>query len=123
MIAGTHCNFVLEPLELTNLHFTKTQKTKHLLPITDYTVYSPISLPASVQAHPEFGETKQFLVDGILFDTVEMDPAITFRTPTGQKIIKIVLDSSFSTLKMSSGIAVRESLKSAFYSKIANVFN
>ncbi len=84
-----------------------TDQTKHLMPLSEYTLYSPMSLPASVKGHPEFGETKQFFLDGILFETVELSPALTIRSSTGQKVFAITLDATLSTLKLSSGLIVR----------------
>ena len=73
----------------------------------------PDSLPAEVDVHEDFGNGKDFILDGNIMDSVSNNPKITIKDDKGDSILILEVDVSFSNLIISSDINV-SSLKNNF---------
>ena len=76
---------------LTYYLFNLTCNTIYL--IADYSIYSP-NLPAAITAHPNFGDGRQFFVDGFLNENVAPTnlPIFTITDSLGRKVFKVKLN-------------------------------
>ena len=105
---GTHCTVVPEPLDVTKMVFLPTPETDHLLVLTEFSSYAPW-LPDTIKVHEEFGFEKEFVIDGLMLDSVSAGnlPTIKFVDANQNDVLRLRIDPSFSTLMIESDFNVR----------------
>ena len=88
--------------------FLPTPETEHLLVLTEFSSYAPW-LPDTIQVHEEFGFEKEFVIDGLMLDSVSAGnlPTIKFVDANQNNVLKLQIDPSFSTLMIESDFNVR----------------
>ena len=88
--------------------FLPTPETDHLLVLTEFSSYAP-SLPDTIKVHEEFGFEKEFVIDGLMLDSVSAGnlPTIKFADANQNIVLKLQIDPSFSTLMIESDFNVR----------------
>ena len=106
--SGTHCTVIPEPLDVTKMVFLPTPETDHLLVLTEFSSYAPY-LPDTIKVHEEFGFEKEFVIDGLVLDSVSAGnlPTIKFVDANQNNVLKLQIDPSFSTLMIESDFNVR----------------
>ena len=76
--------------------------------LTEFSSYAPW-LPDTIQVHEEFGFEKEFVIDGLMLDSVSAGnlPTIKFVDANQNIVLKLQIDPSFSTLMIESDFNVR----------------
>ena len=76
--------------------------------LTEFSSYAPL-LPDTIQVHEEFGSEKEFVIDGLMLDSVSAGnlPTIKFVDANQNNVLKLQIDPSFSTLMIESDFNVR----------------
>jgi hypothetical protein len=98
-----------EPLDISQLFFQPTEETEHLSLISETSSYSPY-LPNTIAVHGGFGIDKEFILDGILFDSVSDNnlPTIQFLDDKNNPVLTLEVDPNFSNLIISSNYNVNQ---------------
>ena len=76
--------------------------------MTEFSSYAPL-LPDTIQVHEEFGSEKEFVIDGLMLDSVSAGnlPTIKFTDANQNIVLKLQIDPSFSILMIESDFHVR----------------
>ena len=105
-LVGTHCTVIPEPLDVTKLAFLPTPETEHLLVLSHTSSYAPW-LPDTISVHENFGTGKDFVIDGLVMESVSNLPTIKFKDVYQNDVLRLIIDPSFSTLIIESDLTVR----------------
>ena len=88
-------------------HTWLKEQTEYLSVLTDYSTYAP-NLPKDIRVPLDYGEGKQFMLDGLILDSVsDMNfPTIQFKDVNGDDALRLEIDPSFSVLVIESDLYV-----------------
>ena len=89
--------------------FLPDPETEHLLILSESSSYAPW-LPDTIKVHEGFGESKDFVIDGLMMDTVSASnlPCIKFKDVNKKDVLRLQIDPSFSTMTIESDLNVSQ---------------